>query len=65
MRFFWLRDRENQMQFKLYWAKVINNLADYFTKHHPTEHHRNMRKLCLAPAAIGVKYNSTCNTLGL
>ena len=48
MRFFWLRDRENQKQFKLYWAKGINNLADYFTKHHPTEHHRNMRRVYLA-----------------
>ena len=48
MRFFWLRDRENQKQFKLCWAKGINNIADYFTKHHPTEHHRNMRRVCLA-----------------
>jgi len=48
MRFFWLRDRENQKQFKLHWAKGINNLADYFTKHHPTEHHRNMRRAYLA-----------------
>ena len=48
MRFLWLRDRENQKQFKLYWAKGINNLADYFTKHHPTEYHCNMRKVYLA-----------------
>ena len=65
MKFFWLRDRENQKQFKLYWAKGVNNLADYFTKHHPTEHHHNMRKLYLASAAIGVKYKSLCKLLGL
>ena len=55
MRIFWLRDRKNQKQFKLCWEKGINNLADYFTKYHPTEHHYNMRKLCLASALIGIR----------
>ena len=40
VRFFWLRDRENQKQFKLHWHKGIDNLADYFTKHHKTPCHQ-------------------------
>ena len=43
MRFEWLLDREQQGQFKIYWKSGKTNLADYFTKHHPPAHHRNMR----------------------
>jgi hypothetical protein len=43
MRFEWLLDREQQGQFKIYWRPGKTNLADYFTKHHPPSHHRNMR----------------------
>jgi hypothetical protein len=43
MRFHWLRDREAQGQFKIYWRPGKNNLADYFTKHHPPLHHVNVR----------------------
>ena len=53
MRFFWLRDRENQEQFKLYWAKGANNLADYHTKHYLTIHHKNICQLYLASCLIG------------
>ena len=53
MRFYWLCDRYNQKNFCLYWAKGIKNLADYFTKHHPTIHYRKMRKLYLALCMIG------------
>ena len=42
MRYFWLKERENQKQFKLHWEKCINSLADYFTKYYPKEHHCNM-----------------------
>ena len=38
-----LVDRINQGQFDLIWAPGKFNLADYFTKHHPPWHHRNMR----------------------
>ena len=31
MRFYWLKDREEQGQSKFFWA-------DYFTKHHPPTH---------------------------
>jgi hypothetical protein len=43
MRYYWLRDRITQQQFKVYWDKGINNWADYFTKHHPTKYHRAIR----------------------
>jgi len=43
MRFEWLMDRERQGQFHFYWKPGKTNLADYFTKHHPPTHHRNVR----------------------
>jgi len=43
MRFYWIRDRIKQGQFNLIWRKGALNMADYFTKHHPPWHHRNMR----------------------
>ena len=45
MRYYWLRDKLNQQLFNIYWDKGCNNHADYFTKHHPTIHHRNKRNL--------------------
>ena len=49
MRYFWIRDRVKQGQFHLYWRPGVLNLADYFTKHHPTTHHRKMRNIYLTP----------------
>ena len=43
MRFYWVRDRINQGQFKVFWKPGAQNLADYFTKHHTAKHHINMR----------------------
>ena len=43
MRFHWLRDRECQNQFRIYWRPGPLNLADYHTKQHPGSHHRNVR----------------------
>ena len=53
MRYLWLKTEK--IRNNLNWAKGITNLADYFTKHHPIEHHRNMRKLHLASALISVR----------
>jgi hypothetical protein len=47
MRFYWIRDRVKQGQFKVLWQKGAMNLADYFTKHHPPSHHTAMRKIYL------------------
>ena len=43
MSLHWLRDRENQKQFKVQWKKGSDIPADYFTKHHTVKHHKTMR----------------------
>ena len=52
MRFHWLRDQECQQQFRIYWRPGKMNYADYWTKHHPETHHRNIRKEFLTPHII-------------
>jgi hypothetical protein len=52
MRFHWLRDRECQQQFRIYWRPGKMNYADYWTKHHPEAHHRNIRKEFLTPHIV-------------
>ena len=43
MRFYWMRCTESQKMFRVFWRSGTTNLADYFTKHHPAAHHRNVR----------------------
>jgi hypothetical protein len=43
VQFHWLSDRKSQDQFKMYWRLRETNLEDYFTKHHPPNHHTNVR----------------------
>ena len=50
MRYYWIRDRVIQNQFHIYWSKGSDNLADYFTKHHPASHHRALRPFYLHTA---------------
>ncbi len=40
--FHWLRDRECQEQFCIYWRPGKLNYADYWTKHHQAKHHQNV-----------------------
>jgi hypothetical protein len=47
MRFYWIRDRVKQGQFRIHWKPGKRNLADYFTKHHPPGHHQAMRPIYL------------------
>ena len=47
MRFYWLKDRQEQQQFDIYWAPGQVNQANYFTKHHPPTHHRALRPIYL------------------
>jgi hypothetical protein len=47
MRFHWLRCRDSQGQFWYYWRPGTQNLADYFTKHHPATHHKSVRPAIL------------------
>jgi len=47
MRFHWLRCRDARGQFHYYWRPGTQNLADYFTKHHPARHHKSVRPTIL------------------
>ena len=50
MRLHWLRDRESQGQFRIYWRPGKTNKADYWSKtQHPPSHHRDMRTEILTP----------------
>jgi hypothetical protein len=51
MRFYWVRDRIRQGHFHIFWEAGKINRADYYTKHHATSHHRQMRPLLLHPTA--------------
>ena len=52
MRFHWLRDRECQRQFRIYWRPGELNYADYWTKPHPVKHHQNIRKEFITPQIV-------------
>ncbi len=52
MRFHWLRDRECQEHFRIYWRPGKLNYADYWTKHHPAKHHQNIRSEFLTPQIV-------------
>ena len=52
MRFYWLRDRKCQEQFRIYWRPGKLNYADYYTKHHPAKHHVQMRQEILTPHTV-------------
>jgi hypothetical protein len=40
MRFHWLHCPKAQDQYRFYWRPGTQNLADYWTKHHPASHHK-------------------------
>ena len=43
MRYHWLKDRQQQQQFYIYWDKGSNNHADYWTKHFSPTYHQDIR----------------------
>jgi hypothetical protein len=45
MPFYWLKDRESQNQFIIFWVPGKLNLGDYFTKNHTPMHHQNVKRL--------------------
>ena len=47
MRFYWVQDRVRQGEIAVHWQQGTDNLADYFTKHHPPSHHIHMRPVYL------------------
>ena len=48
MRFYWLRDRNNQNQLHLCWKPGSEKLADYHTNQNPPGNHRKSRSIYLA-----------------
>jgi hypothetical protein len=46
MRYHWLIDRVQQKQFDVYWRPGRENLGNYHTKHHSTQHHEDVWDLC-------------------
>ena len=49
-QYWWLKDREAQLQFNIIWEPGIYNLADYYTKHHSGAHHLKVRPIYLYEA---------------
>jgi hypothetical protein len=49
MRFHWLQCCKGQGQLRYYWRPGTQNMADYFTKHHPASHHKANRPTFLTP----------------
>ena len=47
MRYHWLRDKTALNLYRYYWAKGEYNEGDYFTKHHPPNHHIKMQSKCI------------------
>eukprot|EP00804_Cyclotella_cryptica_P008992 CCRYP_003094-RB/>CCRYP_003094-RB protein AED:0.51 eAED:0.51 QI:0/-1/0/1/-1/1/1/0/106 len=52
MCFHWLRDRECQEQFRIFWSPGHNNYANYWTKHHSTKHHHHIRREFITPLVV-------------
>ena len=52
MRFHWLRDREFQKLFRIYWRQGESNYGDYWTKHHPSAHYKNTKAEFLTPHIV-------------
>ena len=42
MKFYWMNDRVKQKDFFVYWKPGSQNMGDYFTKHHPPHHRREI-----------------------
>ena len=43
MRYFWVIYQVDMKHFIVKWAPGLQNLADYFTKHHTAAHHLKVR----------------------
>ena len=43
MKWHWIRDKEVLEENKVYWDRGTNNNDNYFTKHHPSIHHRQIQ----------------------
>ena len=43
MKYHWMRNKSTIKDIRYFWDRGENNQADYFTKHHPLNHHLKMR----------------------
>ena len=43
--FYWLQDRVEQGEFRVFWVQGKQKLADYFTKYHSAATHRQLRSI--------------------
>ena len=44
-RFYWVQDRVEQGEYRVFWAPGKVNLADYYTKYHSPATHRKLRPI--------------------
>jgi hypothetical protein len=63
MRFYWLKDREQRKQFRIYWRQGKLNRGDYVTKHHPAIHHQTIRPTLLTPWKVVEALRSKLNSI--
>ena len=56
MRLYWVCNRVKQGKYLVHWARGKDNLANYFTKHHPTKHHCATLGTYLVPTADSIKH---------
>ena len=57
MRYYWLRDRKEQDQFLYLWDYGDQNDGDYFTKHHPTHYHKDIRPRYIKDVVNNIFHN--------
>ena len=57
MRMHWVRDKQQQGEFDVYWESGPNNNVDYYTKHHVIKHHRAKRPLYVIDVFENLKDN--------
>ena len=53
----WVRDRQEQGEYDVYWEKGSENNVDYHTKHHPLKHHCDKRPLYVMDVYENLKSN--------
>ena len=54
MRYHWMRDQVKLKNFKVNWRPGNENLADFFTKSHPVNHHLKMMNIYTVTNQEGV-----------
>ena len=59
MKWHWLIDKEMIEKIIVYWGRGRNNDADFFTKHQPPIHHRQMRPRYINTPNLGREITQT------